>query len=79
MRSFRHWRWHIDEVYVKINEETHYLWRVVDHEGEVLESYVTKKWTDNTTRGAVGASSSLDWWMRTADNIRASSHRSLRQ
>jgi putative transposase len=29
-------------VYVKINGETHYLWRAVDHEGEVLESYVTK-------------------------------------
>jgi len=27
---------------VKINEETHYLWRAVDHEGEVLQSYVTK-------------------------------------
>jgi putative transposase len=27
---------------VKINGETHYLWRAVDHEGEVLESYVTK-------------------------------------
>ena len=28
---------------MKINGETHYLWRVVDHEGEVLESYVTKR------------------------------------
>jgi putative transposase len=27
---------------VKFNGETHYLWRAVDHEGEVLESYVTK-------------------------------------
>jgi len=27
---------------VKINGETHYLWRAVDHEGEVLENYVTK-------------------------------------
>ncbi|MCC0022856.1 MAG: IS6 family transposase [Hyphomicrobiaceae bacterium] len=36
------WRWHLDEVFVKINGETHYLWRAVDHEGEVLESYVTK-------------------------------------
>jgi putative transposase len=43
MRGFRHWRWHVDEVYVKINGETHYLWRAVDHEGEVLESYVTEK------------------------------------
>jgi putative transposase len=42
MRGIRHWKWHLDEVYVKINGETHYLWRAVDHEGEVLESYVTK-------------------------------------
>jgi len=28
---------------VKINGEGHYLWRAVDHEGEVLESYLTKK------------------------------------
>ena len=28
---------------MKINGERHYLWRAVDHEGEVLESYVTKK------------------------------------
>jgi putative transposase len=27
---------------VKINGEMHYLWRAVDQEGEVLESYVTK-------------------------------------
>jgi len=43
MNGYRHWRWHLDEVFVKINGETHYLWRAVDHEGEVLESYVTKK------------------------------------
>ena len=43
MRGFRHWRWHFDEVFVKINGERHYLWRAVDHEGEVPESYVTKK------------------------------------
>jgi len=28
---------------VKINGETHYLWRAVDHEGEVLESIVTMR------------------------------------
>ena len=28
--------------FVKINGEQHYLWRAVDHEGEVLESFVTK-------------------------------------
>jgi putative transposase len=27
---------------VKINGEMHYLWRAVDHEGEVLESFATK-------------------------------------
>lgn len=43
MRGFRNWRWHLDEVFVKINGETHYLWRAVDHEGEILGSYVTKK------------------------------------
>ena len=37
------WKWHLDEVFVKINGERHYLWRAVDHEGEVLKSYVTKK------------------------------------
>ncbi|MGB6389442.1 MAG: DDE-type integrase/transposase/recombinase, partial [Methyloceanibacter sp.] len=36
-RLFSQWRWHLDEVFVRINGETHYLWRVVDHEGEVLE------------------------------------------
>ena len=41
MRS-SNWRWHLDEVFVKINGATHYLWRAVDHESEVLESFVTK-------------------------------------
>ncbi|MEZ5655048.1 MAG: IS6 family transposase [Sphingobium sp.] len=43
MRGRRHHRWHLDEMYVKVNGEMHYLWRAVDHEGEILESYVTKK------------------------------------
>jgi putative transposase len=43
MRAYSNWRWHLDEVFVKINGETHYLWRAVDHEGEVLESFVTKR------------------------------------
>ena len=41
MRGFRHWKWHLDEMYVRINGEMHYLWRAVDHEGEILESFVT--------------------------------------
>jgi len=43
MRSLPHWRWHLDEVFVKITGVTHYLWRAVDHEGEVLEAYVSVK------------------------------------
>ena len=43
MRGFRQWRWHLDEMYVKLNGEMVYLWRAVDQEGEILESFVTKK------------------------------------
>jgi putative transposase len=43
MRSMTHWRWHLDEMFVRINGETRYLWRAVDHEGEVLEAFVSKK------------------------------------
>jgi putative transposase len=32
MRAFTHRRWHLDEMYLKINGELHYLWRAVDHE-----------------------------------------------
>jgi putative transposase len=41
--SYSNWRWHLDEVFVRINGETHHLWRAVDHEGEVLEVFVTKR------------------------------------
>ncbi len=43
MRAHTQWRWHVDEMYVKINGEIHYLWRAVDHEGEVLEAFVSKR------------------------------------
>ena len=43
LRAHSNWQWHLDEVFVKINGETHYLWRAVDHEGEVLEAFVTKR------------------------------------
>ena len=42
MRGFRQWKWHLDEIYVKLGGEMVYLWRAVDQEGEILESYVTK-------------------------------------
>ena len=43
MRAHTQLRWHLDEVFVRINGETYYLWRAVDHEGEVLEVFVTKR------------------------------------
>ena len=43
MKGFRQWRWHLDEMYVKLNGKMVYLWRAVDQEGELLESFVTRK------------------------------------
>ena len=43
MRGYTQWRWHVDEVFVKVNGALRYLWRAVDHEGEVLEAVVTAK------------------------------------
>jgi len=43
LRAFSNLRWHVDEVFVKVNGERRYLWRAVDHEGEVLEAIVTKR------------------------------------
>jgi putative transposase len=43
VRSYPQWRWHLDEVFVKINGKLCYLWRAVDHEGEVLDTVVTAK------------------------------------
>jgi len=41
--AYSHWRWHLNEVFVRINGEMHYLWCAVDHEGEVLEVFATKR------------------------------------
>ena len=43
LRAYSKWKWHVDEVFVKINGKRHCLWRAVDHEGEVLEVVVTKR------------------------------------
>lgn len=42
-RCYSNWRWHFDEVFVRIKGEPRYLWRAVDHEGEALEVFVTKR------------------------------------
>jgi putative transposase len=43
MRGYPQWRWHLDEVFVKVNGKLCYLWRAVDHEGDVLEAVVTAR------------------------------------
>jgi len=43
MRGYPQWRWHPDEVFVKVNGRVCYLWRAVDHEGEVLKAVVTAR------------------------------------
>ena len=42
-RHWSNWRWPFAEVCVRITGERHDLWRAVDHEGEVLEVFVTKR------------------------------------
>ena len=32
MRQHTHWKWHLDEVYVTINGEMHYLWRALSEQ-----------------------------------------------
>lgn len=36
-------RWHMDEVYLRINGRAHYLWRAVDQEGELLDILVQSR------------------------------------
>jgi putative transposase len=38
MRGLRRWRWHLDEMDVKLNGEMVHLWRVVDQESETRVS-----------------------------------------
>jgi putative transposase len=36
-------RWHLDEVFIKINSVQHYLWRAVDQDGVVLDVLVQSR------------------------------------
>ena len=36
-------RWHLDEVFLKINGRLHYLWRAVDQDGDVLDILVQSR------------------------------------
>ncbi len=34
-------KWHLDEIFIKIHGKSHYLWRAVDQDGNVLDILVT--------------------------------------
>jgi putative transposase len=36
-------KWHLDEVFIKVNGQRHYLWRAVDQHGNVLDILVTSR------------------------------------
>lgn len=42
-RPASRWSRHLDEVFIRIKGQQVYLWRAVDHEGEVLNCLVTKR------------------------------------
>ena len=35
--------WYLDEVFIKINGELHYLWRAVDQDGDTIDILVQKR------------------------------------
>jgi putative transposase len=41
-------KWHLDEVFLVINGERHYLWRAVDQDGHILDILV-QRWRDKHT------------------------------
>jgi putative transposase len=36
-------KWHLDEVYLKINEKQYYLWRAVDQDGNILDILIQSR------------------------------------
>jgi putative transposase len=46
LRRWRLWpgdKWHLDEVFLTINKERHYLWRAVDQDGNILDILVQRR------------------------------------
>ena len=44
--------WHLDEVFVKIRGERHYLWRAVDQDGHVIDILVQRHRVHTRQNGA---------------------------
>ena len=47
-------RWHLDEMVVRIAGKRMYLWRAVDHEGEVLDMLVQRRRDSRAARRHAG-------------------------
>ena len=43
-------KWHLDEVFLTIKGEHHYLWRAVDQDGQVLDILVQRRRDKRTAR-----------------------------
>jgi len=43
MRARANWQWHLDEMYVNVGDGGHEMWRAVDHEGKLVEAFVTRR------------------------------------
>ena len=66
-------KWHLDEVFVKINGTIHYLWRAVDQHGNVLDILVQPR------RNAVAAKQFFRDCSRACNTCRGYRHRQARQ
>ena len=51
-------KWHLDEVFIRINGTIHYLWRAVDQHGNVLDILVQPR------RNAVAAKKFFRRWLK---------------
>src|SRR5262245_1633245 len=53
-------KWHLDEVFLTINKERHYLWRAVDQDGEEsgLRENCMSRLNERTEEGLHGSTSS---------------------
>jgi putative transposase len=43
-------KWHLDEVFLSINGQRHYLWRAVDQDGTVLDILVQTHWNKKAAK-----------------------------
>lgn len=78
--TVRLWWNRFDPMFVKINGETHYLWRAMDHEGEMLEAVVTDKLRSyGAAMQLIGNAARQECENRWINNRAENSHQPLRR